>query len=156
MFDPMRSALIMSGNHILGVVGEFKQPIIRNFKIPAYSAGASLKLTEILATAADITSYVPLSRYPSVSQDVSVKVNETVRYEDIMAVASRVAASVHDELLVEVNMVSIYQPSDEQSKTYSLRFKVTSYAGTLTDKEVAKLLHTFAEQANIAVKATVV
>ena len=55
-FDRRRSAWILCGKKRLGIVGEFKQAVRRNFKLPEYAAGFSIDFDQLLAQPRDKTN----------------------------------------------------------------------------------------------------
>ncbi|MGB3945857.1 MAG: phenylalanine--tRNA ligase subunit beta [Candidatus Saccharimonadales bacterium] len=156
MYNPSRTALVRSGEQILGLVGEFERSVTKNFKLPSYSAGASLRLSALQASAMPTSQYQPLSRYPSVSQDISLKVAESVTYGDLYKLALDVTKGYSSDLAIKISPISIYQPPSEQKKTVTFRFVVTSYEKTLTDNEVSKMLEKYAERAKLECSASVV
>lgn len=85
---PLRSARIESrqGEYI-GIVGELKQSVRKAFKLPDYTAAMTLELAGI-ANAVELkrNNYQPLSRYPSTSQDISLKTAFSVPYKKYFTV----------------------------------------------------------------------
>lgn len=76
-FETSRSARVIAlvGDQEipLGYVGELKPQVVQNFKLPEYAA-CSLLLEEVQnVVAISKRIYVPLSRFPSTSRDISVK-----------------------------------------------------------------------------------
>lgn len=137
-YDPLRSAVIVRDGMIWGVVGEFKPNVVEAFKLPAYIAGFEIHLD--IAHVGKESSYRPLSKYPSVIQDISLKVAAAVSYaqlEDAVHAATKNVSQLH----IDVQSVNIYQASDDAThKTISFRVTVTSYERTMTDKDVNKIL----------------
>ena len=75
-FDGQRSAWIVAKNGgKLGIVGELFQAVRRNFKLPDYTAAFSLDIEKLQANLAENRehNYRPLSRFPSISQDISLR-----------------------------------------------------------------------------------
>lgn len=137
-FDLERSALIETADGVfIGMVGELKQSVVRGFKLPEYTAAATLDLEGLVRSVSEASqNYRPLSRYPSVSQDVSIKVGNDQAYEVVRErVASVIATSALD---VEIAPVSIYQAEvSPEIKTVTLRLTFTSHEKTLSDKDIA-------------------
>ncbi len=152
-----RTAVIMdiNGNE-LGMVGEVDSTVRRNFKLPAYSASASLDLARVAtAVRPGEAHYRPLSRFPSVSQDISLKVDAATPYGDVIDLASKVAAEQSD-YDITVAPRSIYQPEDAATKTVTLRLTVSSHERTLTDAEVQQVIALLSARATDELKAETV
>lgn len=144
-FDENRSAMVWCGERFGGVVGELRQSVLKTLKLPANTAAFELFLS-FIKTAGVNVSYQPLSKFPSVTQDISLKVATETSYE---AVYQTVWGAVQrDELDVKLAPVTIYQAeNDTVSKTITLRLQVTSHHKTLRDKDVGVLLETAAAEA---------
>lgn len=150
-FDPARSAVVMIGDKLAGVVGELKSVVHNGFKLPDHTAAFELFLSPFVGVSTD-PSYRPLSRYPSVTQDISLRVAADVTFE---AVAGAVKTAVNDaEFTVDITPLAIYQPTDDTStRTYSFRLQVTSHDRTLREDEVTALLDKVGAAAEQAVNA---
>lgn len=153
-FDPKRSAVLraiddsLTGTkgQILGVVGEFKQSVCKSFKLPAYSAGFEVDPT--MFAEKTTKSYMPLSRFPHVTQDISLRVSEETTYGDVLAAAKAALDPEQSTTLhLELKPLGIYKPAEGGNKTITLRLKAVNYERTLTDTEVTKYLDLIAETA---------
>lgn len=135
-YDPNRAAVIVHNGQARGVIGEFRASVRRAFKLSDYTAGFEVHLD---AFSLNTRTYQPLSKFPSVTQDISLKVAEGVSYEDVYQVVQ--SAVQRDELDTKLAPVTIYQAeSDTTSKTITLRLTVTSHEKTLRDDDVSQLL----------------
>ncbi len=153
-FNQNRSALIESRQgEFIGMIGELKQSVLRGFKLPAYTAALTLDL-QGLQKASQPGKYQPLSRYPAVTQDISLKVDAGVLYEDVSASFWQALAQKVDGESVVVAPLTIYQsPDDTKTKTITLRVKIASYDKTLTASEVSQVLDHVASELKIKLKA---
>lgn len=149
-FDGQRSAWIVAKNGgKLGVVGELSQAVRRNFKLPDYTAAFSLDIEKLQAclTESREHNYRPLSRYPSTTRDISLKMQSAVDYASVYACAEEVAKK-HRELQISITPIAIYQPKDDDStKTVTLSVKFTSAERTLADKDTAPIIEEIAAMA---------
>ena len=149
-FDGQRSAWIVAKNDDkLGIIGELSQTARRNFKLPDYTAAFSLDVEKLQANLAENRehNYRPLSRYPSTTRDISLKMNSAVDYASVYACAEEVAKK-HRELQISITPIAIYQPKDDDStKTVTLSVKFTSAERTLTDKDTAPIIEEIAAMA---------
>lgn len=137
-FELRRSARVVdvNSNQSIGIVGEYKKVVSRNFKLPEYAAGFEL-LTEGIALALQHkkASYSPVSRFPSSERDICFQVAHDVKYQQIIQSAMEVLAESQLETLV--SPVDIYQPSGESlTKNITVRIKLTAHDKTLTSDEV--------------------
>ena len=146
-FDGQRSAWIVAKNgEKMGVVGELSQTARRNFKLPDYTAAFSLDIEklQVCLTESREHNYRPLSRYPSTTRDISLKMQSAVDYASVYACAEEVAKK-HRELQIGITPIAIYQPKDDDStKTVTLSIKFTSAERTLTDKDTAPIIEEIA------------
>ena len=151
-FDQSRSAMVMSRNgEFIGMIGELKQSVLRSFKMPQYTAAFSLDLKGLLdAHSAATNSYKPLSRYPRVTQDISLRVGNDVLYEQVVDSAKHVIeTSDIGAIDYALSPLSIYRAdADSDHKTITLRLAIASYERTLTDKDVTTLMDAIADQAH--------
>ncbi len=149
-FDGQRSAwIVIKNGEKLGIVGELSQTARRNFKLPDYTAAFSLDVEKFQANLAENRehNYRPLSRYPSTTRDISLKMKTTVDYASVYACAEEVAKK-HRELQISIMPIAIYQPKDDDStKTVTLSVKFTSAERTLTDKDTAPIIEEIAAMA---------
>ena len=149
-FDGQRSAWIVAKNgDKLGIVGELSQTVRRNFKLPDYTAAFSLDIEKLQACLTENRehNYRPLSRYPSTTRDISLKMQSAVDYALVYACAEEVAKK-HRELQIGITPIAIYQPKDDDStKTVTLSVKFTSAERTLTDKDTAPIIEEIAAMA---------
>ncbi|MDQ3158720.1 MAG: phenylalanine--tRNA ligase subunit beta [bacterium] len=143
-FETKRSALVKDDRgNITGVVGEFKSRVSTTFKLPKFSAGFEISLDQILSPDSDITnSYTPLSKYPSVDQDITIAVDRDNDYRNVIEkLQNHLEKDQNDtnpgSLEYSIEPISIYQDPKSKGKT-NYTFKVTLWNEnrTLTTKEV--------------------
>ncbi len=140
-FDQSRSALVeTTDGTFIGIVGELKQSVIKNFKLPAYVAAASLDTAGLEAVYAKRDShYQPLSRYPSTTRDISLKVPSAVKYQQLLQTLDEVVRDV--DMAVRIEPLTIYQSEEDVAqKTITWRLTFTSLARTLADKDIAPVM----------------
>ncbi len=139
-FDLSRSALVTTDTgEFIGMIGELKQSVIKNFKLPEYTAAMTLDLVGVVvAYQVSGVRYMPLSRFPSTVQDISLKVATNVEYKTLRGtVDAALAAAVGDTCQAEVTPLTIYQGEEDTAKTTTFRIILTSYDKTLTDTEAS-------------------
>ena len=156
-FDRSRSALIeTTDGTFIGLVGELKQSVIKNFKLPTYVAAASLDTAGLEAVYAKRDShYRPLSRYPSTTRDISLKVPFAVRYQQLLQTLDEAIRTT--DMNVRIEPLTIYQSEhDAAQKTMTWRLTFTSHERTLTDKDIAPVMQQIEQAAKDAWGAEVV
>jgi len=147
-FEPKRSALVYNGELLVGIVGEYRQSVATALKLPACTAGF-----EIFGSAlkkGGIKPYVQLPRFPSVEQDISLKVPLDVTFGELFDfVRAELTAAAPGQTRPTLAPVDIYQrPDDASHKQVTLRLTIASYERTLKADEVNALLDTVAHKAS--------
>ena len=149
-FDGQRSAWIVAKNgEKLGIVGELSQTVRRNFKLPDYTAAFSLDVEKLQVCLAENRehNYRPLSRFPSISQDISLCSSVEISHDELLQ-AVRQCLDGSKNLHCHVQTLGIYQPKDDAAiKTTTFRLTFTSYQQTLTDAEVKPIMDNIATAA---------
>ena len=149
-FDGQRSAWIVAKNgDKLGIVGELSQTVRRNFKLPDYTAAFSLDIEKLQACLTENRehNYRPLSRFPSISQDISLRSSVEISHDELLRTV-RQCLDESKNLHCRVQTLGIYQPKDNAAiKTTTLRLTFTSYQQTLTDAEVKPIMDNIATAA---------
>jgi len=155
-FDLERSAVIKSREGVyIGIVGELRAQVRMQYKLPDYTAAASLSLKAIDALShATHTTYQPLSRYPSTSQDISLRVDQSVSYHDLYTSTLQAVTERASQLRVTAESVSIYQSSDDMGhKTVTFHLEFTSSERTLQDSDVNPIMDAVASAVHDSVGA---
>jgi phenylalanyl-tRNA synthetase beta subunit len=123
------------------MIGELKQSVIDNFKLPDYCAAASVDVQSISeAIAAQDTNYQELSKYPSVTQDITLRSQE-YSYQQLM---DKLENAVEDELSTsqraQFELLGVYQADGSDGKRMSWRVSVVDRDSTLEANQVNQLL----------------
>lgn len=141
-FDIDRSSLIKIDNgDIVGLVGELKQSVIKNFKLPQYISAASIDIDilqkNISKNIGD--SYHPLSKFPSTRRDISIEIDLAVSYKDVLNVVKNSLQKQDDEF-ISIRIVDIYRAKDSSLKTITLNISMTNYNRTLTAIDASRIV----------------
>ena len=149
-FDGQRSAWIVAKNgDKLGIVGELSQTARRNFKLPDYTAAFSLDIEKLQVCLVESRehNYRPLSRFPSISQDISLRSSVQISHDELLR-AVRQCLDGSENLHCQIQTLGVYQPKDDATiKTATFRLTFTSYQQTLTDAEVKPIMDNIATAA---------
>ena len=142
-FDQSRSALVETiDGDFLGIIGELKTAVQQAFKLPQHTAAMSLDL-EGLQKASEVGAqpYTPLSRFPSTTQDISLRTAKDTTYEEAFRAVSTALTDQADGIKVKIEPVSIYQASaDDDTKTTTFHITFTHDEKTLRDEDIKPLM----------------
>ncbi len=138
-YDKNRAAVIVKDGQIWGVFGEFTQAAKKAFKLPDFVAGFEVHLD--LLTSKE-NQYEPLSRFPSITQDISLVVPSETSYQSVFDQANKVLEQSADASeRVYIEPVAVYQAENNHDiKTITLRVTVTNFDRTLVEDEVTALI----------------
>ena len=139
-YDLARSAYITSQDgQPVGVVGEYKAEVLRNFKLPKHCAGFEIFISSLKHISKD---YQPLSRYPSISQDVCLEVEENTTYGDLENAINESINNVSaQQYVVNKNLIDIFADENiKGKKRVTFRFNINSYDRTLTEDSISILI----------------
>jgi len=143
-FEQTRSALVESADgQFIGMIGELKQTVIDNFKLPDYSAAATLDLESISKQHhQQSTGYQPLPRFPMVSQDVTVATSADVHYQQLLTdFTAALEQRLADSQSAELELIAIYQADGNKQKHTSWRVSLRDDSATLKAETVDQLLN---------------
>ena len=121
----------------------------RNFKLPDYTAAFSLDIEklQVCLTENREHNYRPLSRFPSISQDISLRSSVEISHDELLR-AVRQCLDGSENLHCQIQTLGVYQPKDDATiKTVTFRLTFTSYQQTLTDAEVKPIMDNIATAA---------
>lgn len=138
-YEPKRSALIMAGPRVLGVIGEFKKSVTSSFKLPAFCGGYELDLDALAGIFGQSSqSYQRQSRFPSTSKDICAQVSSPTSYADVERIIRSQLSS--QPLLWQLEPVDIYQPEAANTKNITLRITLTNTERTITSPEANQVV----------------
>lgn len=147
-FDETRSAIVtdIKSGQVLGIIGEYKQSVLRNLKLPVATAGFEIGLEELLRSKTE-TNYQKLSKFPSVQQDISLKVPAGVTYQQIYDVLSAELLGKPDVSATFTPLDSFQRPDDTEHAQYAFRLTIAHHHKTLKSEEVNGTLDAAAKTA---------
>lgn len=141
-----RAAYIKTNDgKLLGVVGEIKQSVKNNLKLPEFIAGFEINLKMISAYTKQI-NYQPLLKYPATEQDISLKLDSALNYKEIYQsiVYLLEKEQVEHGYRWQIKPVDIYQKSENQ-KHVTIRISFWHNEKTLVTSEVNKSINLIVE-----------
>lgn len=147
------AARVVWGDEVIGHLGLLDAAVAERIALRAPVGMAELNVTALLAGARAVPQQAPLPRFQAVRRDMSLIVDEAVRYEQIEQAVRQAAPSDMESL----NFVTTYRgkplPAGKKSVTLSLVFR--SAEGTLTSAQVDEPMRAVLESARQLLKAEV-
>jgi phenylalanyl-tRNA synthetase beta chain len=137
VFHPGKTAALMLKNEKVGVLGEIHPDVCDKFglDVPAYAA--ELNLDILYANAKLDKKYKALPKYPAVSRDMALIVEDGILVQEIEDIIKKQGAP----LVESVKLFDIYKgkqiPEGKKSIAYAIIYRKES--STLTDAEVNKV-----------------
>lgn len=155
LFEPKRSALIKANGEIIGAIGEYRAAIKRNFKLPDPASGFEIDFDKLLAaTEHPVASYRPLSRFPSIERDITIKVSADIPFVRLSKVLSSSLSKIGFDYSMEPG--AIYQPESSDSKHISFHISISSSERTLTSDDATETMRIIGEDLLSELHATVI
>lgn len=136
-YEPKRSAMIMCGDVILGYIGEIRHDVLRGFKLPNGTAAFELELTKLLDQEQGVNSKdFRTSDYPAVLRDITLTVDDKVKYSDVESKLRSILSS----FIYKLVPTSIYQAEGSKTKNLSFHIEFASPDKTLTKDEISAIM----------------
>lgn len=154
-YEPSHSAAVFSGQIFLGLIGEPTTSLIAGLKLPACVAQVELDLAA-LAQARVGASYEPINRFPSLEQDITLKVPVSLSYAEVVDFVSNSLDKISQPAGYRgsVGPLDIFQkPTEKNYKNITLRIVMFHPQRTLITEESNKLLDKIATEAKQKLKA---
>jgi phenylalanyl-tRNA synthetase beta chain len=128
-------AEIVVNHKLIGYAGVFSQTIRQGFDFKDLSpCGAELDFERLIALQTSQVRLKPIPRFPAIERDLSIIIDEQIRWADIVEAVRKKAPSE----LEGIQFIDIYHgkgiPTGRKSVTLSLRFR--DQDGTLTHEAV--------------------
>ena len=151
-FEPTRSAYVFVADKLLGVIGEYKTSIGREFKLPVHSAGFEVFLSILRLPSQK--RYQPLNRYPETEQDICLRVAADLSHGQLtdFVLAELGQLSKQHGYQHWLKPLDIFQKESDH-KQITWRITLSHPERTLTTQEVNSLLDKLAAAAAKQFKA---
>lgn len=133
---------------LIGVLGELRPAVVKHFKLPDYTAAASLRLDVMEQIWRDtVVHYQPMSRYPTTARDISIQTSTEVTYDELMQAVSsamtRASEAYPDVTIRDLTPLSIYKATpDALHQTTTFRLTLSSSQATLSAERVRSIIRT--------------
>lgn len=120
-------------------LGKVKTSVLKTIGIKQDVFYADFQWDEVLKLVQFVhTKFKPLPKFHPVKRDLSLLLDEAVKYSEL----ERIAFESERKLLKEVELFDVYEGKKlpEGKKSYALTFKLESEEGTLKDKQIDKVM----------------
>lgn len=146
-FEKARTAIIKDANGVFyGVIGEIRPSVKNNLKLPDFIAGFELDL-KVLDMHKKVNHYVPIAKFPSSTQDITLKVSNQTSYHALNQSIKNVLsdANLQNGFIWQLKSIDIYQKGNE-SKNFTFRLVLSHPERTLVTTEVSQVISAVASK----------
>jgi len=129
---PGRVASVIIAHDEIGVVGDLHPKVAQAFELRGGVCLIEVDLAKLLNKAAGLKKYQPIHRFPPVTRDVALVVDEEIAYQNIEGIMQSFP------LVRGLTLFDLYtgEQIPEGSKSFAIRVVYQSPDCTLTDEEV--------------------
>ncbi|MCD6391046.1 MAG: phenylalanine--tRNA ligase subunit beta [Dehalococcoidia bacterium] len=129
---PGRGANVIAEGDKVGIVGELHPKVGQAFELSGTACLIEIDLEKVLTKITDIKRYQPIPRFPSVTRDIALVVDEQVNYGRVEEIIQRFP------LVTKVTLFDLYHGEQipQGKKSFAIRIIYQSPSHTLTDEEV--------------------
>lgn len=127
------------GKHKLAEFGNVKKNILKEFDIKQEVFAGEINWNLVLQLIKNrAITYRELPKFPEVRRDLSMILDESVTYEQLMKLAEK----TERKLLKNINLFDVYQGDkiEKGKKSYALSFTLQDEEKTLTDSQIDKVM----------------
>lgn len=136
-FHPGKTASVMLKNKCLGVIGEIHPDVSENYGVEERCYVAEISLDELIENASTKKEYEPIPKFPAVTRDMAVIVDEDILVQQIEDIIKRQGGSILESYKLFDVYKGIQVPPNKKSVAYSITYRDKNK--TLTEKEVEKV-----------------
>ena len=129
---PGRKADIIVESDKVGIVGEVHPRVAQAFELSNNICLMEIDLEKVLTKIIGIKEYQPIPRFPSVTRDIALVVDEQVSYRGVENIIQSFP------LVTEITLFDLYRGKQipDGKKSFAIRIIYQSPSHTLTDEEV--------------------
>lgn len=153
-FESKRSSQIKTPDHevCFGVVGEFRNTVLENLKLPKYTAGFEFNLDKLIDKSS-LTKFNSLIE-KTIKNDITFKVNVDLKYQELISTIQNYLE--RKSVTCRIEPISIWQGDDKKSKNISIKLILNSDDKSLNTKEIAAIMEEIAIEAKGKIGAQVI
>ncbi|WP_294358116.1 phenylalanine--tRNA ligase subunit beta [uncultured Clostridium sp.] len=136
-FHPGKTAKVVIGREVIATVGEVHPDVAENYGIDERAFIAVINLDKLYSFVKKNNKYTPLPKFPAVTRDLAVLIDDEVLVADIEEVIKKQGGA----LVEEYNLFDVYKgaqvPEGKKSVAYSIVYRDPNK--TLKDSDVNKV-----------------
>lgn len=136
-FHPGKTANLFIGKECAGILGEVHPDVTENYGIDTECYIAEINLDVLYKNANIVKKYKALPRFPAVTRDIALIVDEATFVQEIQSVIK----STGGNLVESINLFDVYKGKQIEDGKKSVAYAISyrSETKTLTDGEVNKV-----------------
>jgi phenylalanyl-tRNA synthetase beta chain len=129
---PGRGANIIVEDDKVGIVGDVHPKVAQAFELSNTICLIEIDLEKLLTKLTGVKEYQSIPRFPSVTRDIALVIDEQVSYQTVEEIIQRFP------LVTKVTLFDLYRGEQiaEGKKSFAIRIVYQSPSHTLTDEEV--------------------
>jgi len=133
--NPARCSDIIVDSEKIGVIGEVHPAVLQKFDISDPAFLFELSVDRLVRLSSRPLVYKPVSKYPGITRDIAVLLDESVQYRKIVEIVKSF------NLVSDVHLFDLYMGEQVPAGKKSLAFRLTYQAAdrTLNDEDVDKV-----------------
>jgi phenylalanyl-tRNA synthetase beta chain len=136
-YHPGKSCSIMSGDRLLGTVGELHPEVAHNFDLPSSAVLCDLDIEALIELGGAKVQFKPLSRYPDVQRDSAFLVDIGISVQQVFDVLGKVR--IKDLESIDLFDVYVGEGVPQGKKSLAIRACYRALDKTLTDDQIQNL-----------------
>lgn len=133
-FHPGKTANINVGTDVIATLGEIHPTVLDNYDISQKIVLAEVNIDKLSKYAKNVKKYVEIPKFPAVTRDIAVIVDEDIEVAQIERIIQKSARKI----IEKIELFDVYRDSklgeNKKSIAYALSFRIKER--TLTDEEV--------------------
>lgn len=146
-FEPLHSAIFRFQGEEVAIFGEIRSKVLKKFKLTNKISAFEIDLNKLLALPKNLSKTFNLSKFPSVSRDLTFKADDKVRYSDLEDDIKTILTA--ENLIFKLSPVSIYVPKDEKNtKNISFHLVFSDPKKTLDSTEISAIIEKVTKKLN--------
>ena len=129
---PRKGTNIIVDNDLIGILGELHPKVVQAFELLGVTYLIEIDLEKLLTKLTGKKKYQPIPRFPSVTRDIALVVDEQVSYRRAEEIAQGFP------LVTQTTLFDLYRGEQipEGKKSFAIKIIYQSPSYTLTDEEV--------------------
>lgn len=143
------------GPQLIVAFGKVQPAILKHLDIKGEVFFASFNWKALMKAASkNVVSVTELNKYPSTSRDLALVIDNSVKFDDIAAIANKVGK----KLIKDINLFDVYENEEqlgEGKKSYAVSFTFEDFTKTLSVKEVDKVMNRLIQEYEQKLKANI-